>query len=203
MPAEARPRLARDGSQLRSPTLRRAGVCAASGLLALALMGGADAAARSRLGPDGIRARLGDIGFVLTSDTGAITATADSLDNEGLSKGTPWLAKLGHRLRSLDLSGSRVTNVDALKGLTALRSLDLARMPISNIDALKGLTALRTLNLSGTQVGKADALKGLALQRLDLSGTPVANIDPLTGLSVLQWLNLSETRVTVSIPSKD
>jgi hypothetical protein len=147
-------KLARHGRLGRCQTLRCAGAYAASALLALAAWGAADAAARNWLRPDSIRARLTEIGIVTTSDAGGVAATADRLDNVGLAKGAPLLAQLGRRLQSIDLSGTQVTKVDTLKGLTALTSLDLARTQIADIDALKGLTALHALNLSGTPVGK-------------------------------------------------
>ena len=60
------------------------------------------------------------------------------------------VANLRTALQSLDLSGTNVTNVEALAGLAALRALDLSRTPVANIAALKELAALRELNLWGT-----------------------------------------------------
>src|SRR5438105_4436780 len=166
----------------RTRTLRRAGAYAASGLVICALLDGTGAVARDKLSPNDIRARLGDIGIVTRFDPSGIVATADRLSDTDLSKGSSLLAKLGYRLRSLDLSGTQVANIDVLKGLAALRSLDLARTPVANIDALEGLTALQGLDLSGTRVANVGALARLsALRWLDLSGTPVAHVEALCG----------------------
>ncbi len=49
-------------------------------------------------------------------------------------------------------SGTKVTNLEPLKELTALQTLDLGCTQVANLEPLKGLTALRELNLNGAQV---------------------------------------------------
>jgi internalin A len=54
--------------------------------------------------------------------------------------------------RSLNLIGTRVEDVEPLKGLTALHTLDLSRTRVENVEPLKGLTALQELDLGDTKV---------------------------------------------------
>ena len=111
-----------------------------------------------------------------------------------------------NRLASLDLTGSNVTSLDALKdlkGLTAL-TLDLTDMSsVTSLDALKDLKGLTTLSLdlsrnSGTT--SLDALKdltGLSSLSLNLSESIITSLDALKDLKGLTTLslNLSESSV--------
>jgi len=97
----------------------------------------------------------------------------------------------------LDLAGSGISDIWALKGLSNLQQLDLSGAQVSDIGALSGLTNIRTLYLSGTQVSDIGTVSGLTkLQGLDLSGTKVSDIGAVSGLTSLQLLNLSGTKVS-------
>ncbi|MEM9066826.1 MAG: P-loop NTPase fold protein, partial [Planctomycetota bacterium] len=86
----------------------------------------------------------------------------------------------------LDLSGSDITDVSALSGLTALQELYLSDTGVSDVSALSGLTALQTLSLGDTGVSDVSALSGLtALQTLSLGGTGVSDVSALSGLTAL------------------
>lgn len=130
----------------------------------------------------------------------------------------PHLKRL-RKIYSLDLSGTKVGNIEALQGLTDLKMLDLSNTNVKNIDALKGLVGLESLNLYRTRVSNFDALKDLTgLRQLDLRDTKVrdlevlkklthleslrlggaknvSNIDPLSELTTLKTLDLNETKV--------
>ncbi|KAF0135646.1 MAG: small GTP-binding protein [Methylocystaceae bacterium] len=93
---------------------------------------------------------------------------------------------------SLNLSGTAVSNIDALKGLKSLTWLNLSNTAVSNVDALKELKSLTTLYLAGTAVSNIDSLKVLkSLMELDLSGTRVSNVNVVKELWGLRWLSLS------------
>jgi hypothetical protein len=101
------------------------------------------------------------------------------------------------RTVSLDLSGTQVSDVGALSGLTSLQELDLSGTQVRDVGALSGLTNLQSLNLSFTQVNDVGALAGLTnLQTLGLAGTPVSDVGALAGLTNLQTLNLAGTPVS-------
>lgn len=99
-------------------------------------------------------------------------------------------------ITELDLSFNRISNVDALAGLTSLQGLNLWGTQVSDITSLSGLSALRTLDLASTQVNDLTPLANLvALERLVLTSTEVINLSPLAGLHSLQSLVLMNTRV--------
>jgi hypothetical protein len=99
-------------------------------------------------------------------------------------------------LRGLNLEDTWVANIDALKDLKNLTDLSLGGTRVANVNVLKDLKNLRTLNLEGTRVTNIDALKDLKnLRTLNLEGTRVANIDALKDLRSLMDLSLANTRV--------
>ncbi len=107
------------------------------------------------------------------------------------------------RCTHLDLSGTDLSSVEPLKGLTALKSLQLSETNVSNVEPLKALTALEELYLTGTGVSNVEPLKGLTgLAWLSLSGTNVSNVEPLKGLTALQELSLDLTGVYSVEPLK-
>jgi internalin A len=56
-----------------------------------------------------------------------------------------------NNLRSLDLSGTRVSDLAPLAALTGLQYLDLTNTPVTDLSPLAGLTELRWLIPRGTQ----------------------------------------------------
>jgi internalin A len=97
-------------------------------------------------------------------------------------------------LTSLDLSNTLVISIDALKELSRITSLYLSNTKISNVEALKDLKSITALYLRNTQVSNIDALKeSRGLTSLDLTGTRVANINALKDLKSLKTLGLSNT----------
>ncbi len=100
-------------------------------------------------------------------------------------------------LQSLDLWGTPVVDLSVLAGLTALQRLDLYGTQVADLSALAGLTALQSLAIGDTLVADLSVLTGLtALQSLDLWGTPVTDLSALAGLTALQSLDLGGTPVT-------
>ena len=100
-------------------------------------------------------------------------------------------------LESLDLGGTQVSDVGPLAKLTALEWLDLTDTPLSSIGPLAKLSALERLDLTFTPVSDINPLGKLArLERLELAFTPVSDIGPLASLSALEHLDLTETPVS-------
>ena len=100
-------------------------------------------------------------------------------------------------IRRLDLSGTGVSDLAPLSGLTALEILDLDNTGVTDVSTLSGITSLRTLNLNNTGVTDVSPLSGLtALVSLYLIGTRVTDVSPLSGLTALVSLDLTGTRVT-------
>ena len=119
-------------------------------------------------------------------------------------------------LLDLDLSGTKLANLDALASaplgglnvsgvqgvsdLAPLRGMRLATLVltgtvIKDLSSLSGMTSLTHLELSRTKVVELSPLTGLPLVLLALDGTPVTELGPLKGMP-LERLNLSDTRVT-------
>jgi hypothetical protein len=55
------------------------------------------------------------------------------------------------RLRSLDLSGTRIADLTPLAALSSLQYLDLTGTPVTDLSVLSGLTGLRRLDLRSTR----------------------------------------------------
>jgi hypothetical protein len=123
----------------RRKLLRRVGAYAAPALFLLALLGGVGVIVWDRFSQDRLRSQLSDLGIsISTNEAGGLNAEAKRLDDNGVARCVPLLAELGDRLHSLNLSGTKVANIDALKGLTALQALHLSGTQVANIDALRG-----------------------------------------------------------------
>ncbi len=100
------------------------------------------------------------------------------------------LAKL-HKLRTLHLGHTTVSDIAPLRNLVALEDLSLHASPVQDINPLANLHKLRALDLSGTQVKDVTPLAGLTgLEQVDLSGTPVDNLQPLLQSNKLRSLGL-------------
>jgi Leucine-rich repeat (LRR) protein len=122
-----------------------------------------------------------------------VTVPKDAADLVAILRNIPD----AHRIRKLDLSQSRVTDISSLSALTSLDSLDLSRTQISDISPLRSLTNLQNLDLSYTQVTDLSPLQSLTnLQSLNLSVTQVTDLSPLQSLANLQSLNLSRTQIS-------
>ncbi|MBI1358258.1 MAG: hypothetical protein GC160_28315 [Acidobacteria bacterium] len=97
----------------------------------------------------------------------------------------------------LDLSGTEVTDLSPLQGLSSLASLDLSVTEVTDLSPLQGLSSLTSLSLSSTEVTDLSPLQGLSsLTSLKLWGTGVTDLSPLQGLSSLTSLSLLGTEVT-------
>jgi Leucine-rich repeat (LRR) protein len=106
-------------------------------------------------------------------------------------------------LQQLWLEGTGVSDLEPLRGLSSLQGLWLGGTGVSDLEPIKGLTSLQWLDLHGTGVSDLEPIKGLSsLQRLYLEGTGVSNLEPIKGLTSLQWLYLGGTGISDLEPIK-
>lgn len=119
----------------------------------------------------------------------------------------------------VNLSSSRITDINLLEELTGMESLDLdgtkvgSLRPICNLKSLKRLdcrytrvidltpisdfTVLEKLNLDNTLIEDIDPLKSLhALHELSLRRTKVSDLSALANLKNLVFLDLTSTKIT-------
>jgi hypothetical protein len=119
------------------------------------------------------------------------------------------------------LSGTPVSDLTPLAGLTTLQELDLAGTPVSDLGPLSGLTRLKSLeinncsrvtdlaplarlwDLSTLHVDSMPRVTDFAplarltkMQELYAYNTPVSDLTPLAGLSNLRHLDLLDTRAS-------
>lgn len=108
-----------------------------------------------------------------------------------------WASIMALNLESLDLSKCGIEGLPpTLRDFLRIRSLNLAGTEISNIDFVRGMPLLETLDISSTHVTDLSPLQGRTnLRSLDLQGLNPANLRVLSGLG-LTSLVLSPMLVT-------
>jgi len=100
-------------------------------------------------------------------------------------------------LESLNCSGTRVSDMSPLDALTTLQSLNCADTKVSELRPIQALTALQSLNCAYTGVSDLQQLQGLTdLRVLDCSGTQVGDLEPLQNLTALDAVACSATPVS-------
>ncbi len=100
-------------------------------------------------------------------------------------------------IKELNLSGSDISDLEPIKGLSSLQELNLNGTQVSDLEPIKGLRILQQLKLNGTQVSDLEPINGLiGLQSLYLEVTQVSNLEPVKGLTSLQDLSLFDTQVS-------
>ena len=100
-------------------------------------------------------------------------------------------------LKSLDLAGgSKISDITALFGLSALQELDLGYNQISDISVLSELITLKELNLSCNQISDISALANMTnLKELYLEGNQISDISSLANLTNLKELCLDKNQI--------
>lgn len=99
-------------------------------------------------------------------------------------------------LVTLDLEGTRVSDLGPIAPLVRLENLDLRGTPVSDLSPVAEMRDLRHLAIESTEVTDLSPLSGLTrLRELWLDGTPVEDLTPLQGCTALRHLNLRGTRV--------
>ena len=100
-------------------------------------------------------------------------------------------------LKTLKLSGCRLSTVSGLKGCPSLTVLHLDNNALRNLAPISGITTLKELYLQRNALVELDALKGLTdLQRLDVSYNSIATTAPVSKLKNLNWLDVSNNQLT-------
>jgi len=104
-------------------------------------------------------------------------------------------------LRGFSLSGSRVSDIGPLAGLTDVEHLDLSNTRVADLRPLARLTKLKRVFLADTPVTDLGPLAGLTnLETLTLIGTGVRDLGPVGALSNLETLAIFGTPVTDLAP---
>jgi Leucine-rich repeat (LRR) protein len=99
-------------------------------------------------------------------------------------------------LQELFLRGTQVSDLSPLERLAELKMLSISRTSVTDIQPLKELKKLQTLYLHHTTVSDLGPLTGITtLEALDLGSTQISDIDILSGLTNLQKLSLADTKV--------
>ncbi len=101
------------------------------------------------------------------------------------------LGKLASSLESLSIPDNQAGSLAPLAGLSRLRRLDLAGSVVVDLAAIKDLR-LESLNLNNTRVKDLSPLRGMPLLELEIADTRVSIFDPLRSFSLTR-LNLAKT----------
>jgi hypothetical protein len=101
------------------------------------------------------------------------------------------------KLESLEIQNSKITNLDALEGLTNLHTLFIpGNRELSDITGLKRLGNLETLWLSESKVGDLSPLKDLKkIKVLRVNSTKVSDLSPIKNLKNVEELDFGHTEV--------
>ncbi len=91
----------------------------------------------------------------------------------------------GMPLEALDLSHTRVTNLQDLAGLQ-LRKLNLAGTPVTDLSPLAQVP-IEWLDISVTGVASLEPLRGMPLRVLHARACPIADLAPLAGLPLVEF----------------
>jgi hypothetical protein len=221
--------VARYLGQRKHAVLRGGAAYAAPALLASLVLLVFGFAAWKQLSPYQLRSELAELGLTATPTVAGISVEANSNLNNKSFMGTTALLRKFTDVQSVNLSQTKVSNLEPLSGLNKLRVLNLNGTTIDNLEPLKGLTSLRNLDLGGQSIEMLvrrisnlrstsppsgsgplspniqdlGPLKGLtALESLDLSATRASDLGPLMALTALRSLNLSGTNVENIQPLK-
>lgn len=100
-------------------------------------------------------------------------------------------------LRTLDLSGTNITDLGPVRNLTELTHLNLARTPVTDISSLRYSDKIQDLDLSNTQVSDLTVVEKMNhLHQLRLNGTPIRDLSVLSTLHELEVLDLSNAELS-------
>lgn len=94
-------------------------------------------------------------------------------------------------LRRLNISGTRIDNVDKILAFTDLEHLSLRQTRIHDISALSQNKALISLDIGATRVFDLSSLpRFINLNRLQMDRTFIQSLCPLNNVENLDWANL-------------
>jgi len=132
-----------------------------------------------------------DVRFVEEVNLNSVSSFADTRVFEGRNS-----------LRRLDLSKTKVRDLEPLARLDSLESLELFKTPVECIDALAG-SRLVSLNLRSTRVTDLRPLTKLStLESINIEATGISDIEPLFELPRLRVAWLYQTSVSKAAADK-
>ncbi|HEX7014892.1 MAG TPA: leucine-rich repeat domain-containing protein, partial [Cyclobacteriaceae bacterium] len=142
--------------------------------------------------------RLGITADSVTLDEIKNITSIDALDlsdNKFLRTIEP-LAELSN-LKTLDLSGTGITDLTPIRNLTGLTDLDISQTSITDLTPLKYSDKLTRLVLARTPVNDLTVVGQMpALETLDISGTGVLDISPLSSCTSLKYLLMAAAPIS-------
>jgi Leucine-rich repeat (LRR) protein len=142
--------------------------------------------------------RLGITADSVTLDDIKNMTSIDALDlsdNQFLRTIEP-LAELSN-LKTLDLSGTGITDLTPIRNLTGLAELDISQTSVTDLTPLKYSDKLTRLVLAGTPVNDLSVVGQMpALETLDISRTGVLDISPLSACTSLKYLHMEAAPVS-------
>ena len=137
---------------------------------------------KPKIAPNGPKAKAAiekEIRFRLDKPTGTLTE--------------PDLGKV----KTLDLTRKKISDVSDLKGLRQVRWLWLNSNQICDVSALRELRQLTSLHLESNQLGDTDSLKELRqLKELSINHNQIRDVSALKELRQLRYLDLGFNQVT-------
>jgi Leucine-rich repeat (LRR) protein len=100
-------------------------------------------------------------------------------------------------IQDLDLNGNQyILSIDPISQLLGLKSLNLSGTQVTDLAPVRNLTELKELNLSDTEIKDLSPLKYSSnLERLNINKTAVTDVSILAKLPGLKWLEMKETAV--------
>jgi hypothetical protein len=94
-------------------------------------------------------------------------------------------------LRRLNISGTRIDNVDKILAFTDLEHLSVRQTRINDISVLSQNKALISLDIGATHVFDLSSLPSFVnLNRLQMDRTFIQSLCPLSNVENLDWINL-------------
>ena len=127
----------------------------------------------------------------------AIDSINTDLDVERLDVSNTNVASLDglpRRIVSLNLTGTRVSDLTPLPTFADLKELHLADTPVVDLSPLRVLEKLTSLDISRTEIAEISALEDcVRLKHLNLADTRVSHLRGLRRCRQLETLDLSET----------
>lgn len=97
-------------------------------------------------------------------------------------------------LKRINASGTKIENIESLRGLTELEHLIIRDTRVTDLSPLMEFRNLQELGIGGSWVNDLSPLMDLPrLRWLQMDKTAVKSLCPLTGIRPLNWLNLSSS----------
>jgi len=122
--------------------------------------------------------------IAMAKEKGATRLNFDTAETHALPRMPPEIANLS-ALRLLDMSDTRITDLQPLTALTGLTTLYLHKTPITDLQPLTALTGLTRLSLTNTRIRDLRPLRNLrglvenpGQGGLRFTDTPATRTDP-------------------------